>query len=34
MFAGVDYEINLSKPAGKRIENVMFKGEPSGTIRS
>ncbi len=27
MFAGVDYEINLSKPAGKRIENVMFKGE-------
>ena len=28
MFAGVDYEINLSKPAGERIENVMFKGEP------
>lgn len=27
MFAGVDYEINLSKPAGERIENVMFKGE-------
>lgn len=28
MFGGVDYEINLSKPAGERIENVMFKGEP------
>lgn len=28
MFAGVDYEINLSKPAGERIENVMYKGEP------
>ena len=28
MFAGVDYEINLSKPAGERIENVMFRGEP------
>ena len=28
MFAGVDYEINLSKPKGERIENVMFKGEP------
>ena len=27
MFAGVDYEINLSKPKGERIENVMFKGE-------
>jgi 2',3'-cyclic-nucleotide 2'-phosphodiesterase/3'-nucleotidase len=28
MFAGVDYEINLSKPKGERIENVMFHGEP------
>ena len=28
MFAGVDYEINLSRPKGERIENVMFKGEP------
>ena len=28
MFAGVDYEINLSNPKGERIENVMFRGEP------
>lgn len=28
MFSGVDYEINLSKPKGQRIENVMFKGAP------
>ncbi|MCR4657477.1 MAG: 5'-nucleotidase C-terminal domain-containing protein [Lachnospiraceae bacterium] len=28
MFAGVDYEINLSRPKGERIENVLFKGEP------
>ena len=28
MFGGVDYEINLSKPKGERIENVMYKGEP------
>ncbi len=28
MFSGVDYEINLSKAAGERIENVMYKGEP------
>ena len=28
MFQGVDYEINLSKPKGERIENVMFHGEP------
>ena len=28
MFYGVDYEINLSKPAGERIENVVFHGEP------
>ncbi len=27
-FIGLDYEVNLSKPAGARIENVMFKGEP------
>jgi len=28
MFAGVNYEIDLSQPAGSRIKNVMFKGEP------
>lgn len=28
MFAGVDYEINLSKPVGQRIQNVMYKGKP------
>jgi len=28
MFAGVDYEIDLSKPVGQRIVNVMFKGAP------
>ena len=28
MFQGVDYEIDLSKPAGQRIQNVMFKGQP------
>ncbi len=28
IFAGVDYEVNISKPKGERIENVMFKGEP------
>ena len=28
MFAGVDYEIDLSKPKGERIQNVMFNGEP------
>lgn len=28
MFAGVDYEIDISKPAGERIVNVMYKGEP------
>ena len=26
MFAGVDYEIDLSQPVGKRIKNVMYKG--------
>ncbi|MBQ2753289.1 MAG: 5'-nucleotidase C-terminal domain-containing protein [Firmicutes bacterium] len=28
MFAGVDYEIDLSQPKGQRIVNVMFKGAP------
>ena len=28
MFSGVDYEINLSRPKGERIENVRFRGEP------
>ncbi len=28
MFAGIDYEVNISKPVGQRIENVMFKGAP------
>jgi 2',3'-cyclic-nucleotide 2'-phosphodiesterase/3'-nucleotidase len=28
MFSGVDYEIDLSKPVGQRIKNVMFKGKP------
>ena len=28
MFAGVDYEIDLSQPKGERIQNVMFQGEP------
>ncbi|WP_320129355.1 5'-nucleotidase C-terminal domain-containing protein [uncultured Sphaerochaeta sp.] len=28
MFAGVDYDIDLSKPVGKRIVNVMYKGKP------
>lgn len=28
MFAGVDYKIDLSKPVGQRIIDVMFKGEP------
>lgn len=28
MFAGVNYEIDISKPAGQRICNVTFKGEP------
>ena len=27
-FGGVEYEINLSKPKGERIENVMFCGKP------
>ena len=28
MFEGVDYEIDLSQPEGKRIKNVMYKGKP------
>ena len=28
MFAGVDYEIDLSKPKGECIQNVMFQGQP------
>ena len=28
MFGGVEYEVNLSKPEGERIENVYFHGEP------
>ena len=28
MFGGVDYEIDLSKPKGERIKNVLFKGKP------
>ena len=28
MFAGIDYQIDLSKPAGQRIVNVVFKGKP------
>lgn len=28
MFAGVDYKIDLSKPAGERIVDVMYKGKP------
>ena len=28
MFAGIDYQIDLSKPAGERIVNVIFRGKP------
>lgn len=28
LFAGVDYEVDLSQPAGSRIKNVMFHGAP------
>ena len=34
MFQGVEYEINLSKPKGERIENVMFHGEPLADDRT
>ena len=27
-FIGLNYEVNLSKPAGQRIENVTFQGQP------
>lgn len=27
-FIGLNYEVNLSKPAGERIENVTFQGQP------
>ena len=30
MFAGVDYQIDLSKPAGERIVHLTFKGKPIG----
>ena len=30
MFAGVDYEIDLSQPKGQRIQNVMFHGAQIG----
>jgi len=28
MFSGLTYEINLSKPAGERVENILFNGKP------
>ena len=28
MFAGVNYEIDISKPVGSRIQNVTYKGQP------
>ncbi len=28
MFSGLTYEINLSKPAGNRVENVLWNGKP------
>ncbi len=28
MFSGVEYEIDISQPAGSRIQNVSFQGEP------
>lgn len=28
MFAGVNYEIDISKPEGSRIVNVTYQGEP------
>lgn len=33
MFAGVNYEIDISKPAGERIVNLTFNGEPLGEDR-
>lgn len=34
VFAGVDYELDLSKPAGERVQTVRFRGAPSATISS
>lgn len=28
MWEGVDYTLNISKPAGERVENITYKGEP------
>lgn len=28
MFAGIDYNINISKPVGQRIEQITYKGKP------
>ena len=28
MFGGVEYEVNLSRPKGERIEHLMFRGRP------
>lgn len=28
MFAGIDYDINISKPVGQRIEQIQYKGKP------
>lgn len=28
MFSGLTYEVNLSKPAGERVENILFNGKP------
>jgi len=36
MFSGLTYDVNLSKPAGERVENVLFNGKPlddSGTYQ-
>ncbi len=30
VFAGVEYQIDISKPVGERIVNVLYKGEPLG----
>ena len=28
MWEGIDYTLNISKPAGERVENITYKGEP------
>jgi 2',3'-cyclic-nucleotide 2'-phosphodiesterase/3'-nucleotidase len=28
MFSGLTYEVNLSNPAGERVENILFNGKP------